>query len=322
MHIPDGFLDAKTAISTGLFSLTGLGAALRITGKKTESKRIPLFGIAAAFVFVAQMINFPVASGTSGHLLGATLVAVLLGPSAAIIVMSSVLIIQSLLFADGGILSLGANIFNMAIVAPLLGNAIYKIVRSVFRDERGRLIAASVAAWCTIVIVAVVCAMELAWSGTTPLRLVVPAMAGIHMVIGLGEAAITMLVLSAIAKTRPDLLNGNKVVALQSGDKRLPFPGILLFLGLLLLMVPLASEFPDGLERVAHTLGFAQKVGADGVSISPFRDYLVPGIHSAFVSTIVAAIVGALVVFVLSIAMARVLVPRAQSVDELKTEVD
>lgn len=322
MHIPDGFLDAKTAISTGLFSLTGLGAALRITGKKTESKRIPLFGLAAAFVFVAQMINFPVASGTSGHLLGATLVAVLLGPSAAIIVMSSVLIIQSLLFADGGILSLGANIFNMAIVAPLLGNAIYKIVRSVLRDDRGRLIAASVAAWCTIVVVAVVCAMELAWSGATPLRLVVPAMAGIHMVIGLGEAVITMLILSAIAKTRPELLNGKKMIALAPVGRRRPFAGILLYLGLLLLAVPFASDLPDGLERVAQALGFMQKGGTDGVSISPLRDYLVPGIHSAFVSTIVATIVGALVVFVLSIAMARVLVPRAKQVDELKTKAE
>lgn len=320
MHIPDGFLDAKTALSTGVFSLTGLGAALRITGKKTQSKRIPLFGLAAAFVFVAQMINFPIASGTSGHLLGATLVTVLLGPSAAVIVMSSVIIVQSLLFADGGILALGANIFNMAIVAPLLGNAIYKIVRWLFRDERGRLIAASVAAWCTIVVVAVVCAIELALSGTTPLRLVVPAMAGIHMLIGLGEAAITMLVLSAIAKTRPDFLNDGSASSLQPAGKRLPFPGILLFFGLLLLAVPLASKFPDGLEQVAHTLGFSQKAGVDGASVSPFRDYLVPGIHSAFVSTMVAVIVGAFVVFLLSIALARVLVPRAKPVDELNTK--
>ena len=125
MHIPDGFLDAKTIIATGAFSTAGLGTALRQVGKHLQSRRIPLIGLTAAFIFVAQMVNFPVASGTSGHLLGATLAAVLLGPSAAVIVMSSVLIVQSLIFADGGVLALGANMFNMALVAPLCGYGIY-----------------------------------------------------------------------------------------------------------------------------------------------------------------------------------------------------
>lgn len=137
MHIPDGFLDAKTAIATGMFSITGLGAALRRAERHVQPRKIPLIGLAAAFIFVAQMLNFPVASGTSGHLLGATLAAVLLGPSAAIIVMSSVLIVQALIFADGGILALGANIFNMAIVAPLCGYGIYKILRTFFRASKG-----------------------------------------------------------------------------------------------------------------------------------------------------------------------------------------
>jgi len=104
-------------------------------------RTVPLIGLAAAFIFVAQMINFPVASGTSGHLLGATLIVVLLGPCSAIIVMSSVLIVQCLLFADGGILALGANVFNMAIVAPISGYGLYKILQPILKNERGQITA-------------------------------------------------------------------------------------------------------------------------------------------------------------------------------------
>lgn len=170
MHIPDGFLDAKTAIATGVFSVTGLGAALRQAGKHLQSRKIPLIGLSAAFIFVAQMLNFPVASGTSGHLLGSTFAAVLLGPSAAIIVMSSVLIVQSLIFADGGILALGANIFNMAIVAPLCGYGIYRALRLLLHGQQGQLVAVGFASWCATVVAAIFCAGELAWSGTAGLE--------------------------------------------------------------------------------------------------------------------------------------------------------
>ena len=178
MHIPDGFLDAKTAIATAVLSASGLGTALRHAKQHLQPREIPLVGLTAAFIFVAQMLNFPVAGGTSGHLIGATLAAVLLGPSAAIIVMSSVLIIQATIFADGGLLALGANIFNMAIIAPLSGYFIYKIMRGVLQDTRGRLISASVASWCATVIASLFCAGELAWSGTTAWNIVFPTMAG------------------------------------------------------------------------------------------------------------------------------------------------
>src|SRR5512140_2952637 len=147
MHIPDGFLDAKTAITTGIFSATGLGTALRYAGRKLQPRQIPLIGLTGAFVFVAQMINFPVAGGTSGHLLGGALAVVLLGPSAAVIVMSSVLIIQALIFADGGLLALGANILNMALVAPICAFGVYRVVHRFLPGQRGQLIAASLAAW-------------------------------------------------------------------------------------------------------------------------------------------------------------------------------
>jgi cobalt/nickel transport system permease protein len=200
MHIPDGFLDPKTAITTSILSFSGLSWALRTMNHHDVQRKIPLIGLAAAFVFVAQMINFPVASGTSGHLLGATLIAVLLGPCSAVIVMASVLIVQCLLFADGGVLALGANIFNMAIVAPVSGYGLYKLIRPFLRGERGQITAVAFTSWCSVVLTSIFCAGELAWSGTVSWNTAFPAMAGIHMVIGLGEAMITALVISAIVK--------------------------------------------------------------------------------------------------------------------------
>ena len=124
MHIPDGFLDARTAVATGVLATAGLGLALAGVRRTVPPRRIPLIGLAAAFVFAAQMLNFPVAGGTSGHLIGAVLAAVLLGPSAAVLVMSAVLILQCLMFADGGVTALGANLFSMALVAPAVGYGI------------------------------------------------------------------------------------------------------------------------------------------------------------------------------------------------------
>jgi cobalt/nickel transport system permease protein len=312
MHIPDGFLDAKTAIATGIFSITGLSAALRRATRHIQSRKIPLIGLAAAFIFVAQMLNFPVASGTSGHLLGSTLAAILLGPSAAIIVMSSVLIVQALIFADGGVLALGANIFNMAIVAPLCGYGTYKVLRSLFRGEQGRLVAVGFSSWFATVVAAVFCAGELAWSGTASWRAAFPAMAGVHMLTGLGEAAITMLVIAAISKTRPELLNDDDQATSVEGGSAAFVYFALIVIGLLLLVAPHASQLPDGLEKVASSLGFEQK-GTDAVALSsPLKDYQIPGIQSAATATIVAGVIGAIAVFALSFLLARVLARRTR----------
>jgi cobalt/nickel transport system permease protein len=310
MHIPDGFLDVKTAVATGLFSATGLGAALRHAGKHLQSRKIPLIGLTAAFIFVAQMLNFPVASGTSGHLLGSTFASVLLGPSAAIIVMSSVLIVQSFIFADGGILALGANIFNMAIVAPLVGYGTYKALRLLLRGSQGQLVAVGFASWLSTVLAAVFCAGELAWSGTASWKAAFPAMAGVHMLTGLGEAAITMLVIAAIGRTRPELMNDIDDSTAPSGGSAKIVYGALIVIGLFLLVAPHASPLPDGLEKVAASLGFEQKAVSDPPISSPLKGYQIPGIQSASTATIVAGAVGAIAVFALSFLFARVLIPR------------
>jgi cobalt/nickel transport system permease protein len=316
MHIPDGFLDAKTAIATTVFSVTGLGTALRHAKQHLQSREIPLVGLTAAFIFVAQMLNFPVAGGTSGHLLGATLAMVLLGPSVAIIVMCSVLIIQAAIFADGGLLALGANIFNMAIVAPVSSYIIYKALRGLLRDTRGQLISASVASWCAVVIASVFCAGELAWSGTAAWNIVFPAMAGIHSVIGVVEGLITMLALAAIAKTRPELLTDTSIIQLnRKENKPVLIYGAVIVIGLLLLVAPFASQLPDGLDRVAQSLGFeTKKIENMGFS-TPLKDYRFYGIDSPVLSTIAAGLTGTGIVFAISFLLAGVLIPRKKNAD-------
>jgi cobalt/nickel transport system permease protein len=313
MHIPDGFLDAKTAIATGAFSVTGLGAALRHAGRQLQPRKIPLIGLAAAFIFVAQMLNFPIAGGTSGHLLGSTFAAVLLGPSAAVIVMSSVLIVQALIFADGGILALGANIFNMAIIAPLCGYGVYRGLRAFLRGEQGRLVAVGFASWFATVVAAVFCAGELAWSRTVDWSAAFPAMAGVHMLTGLGEATITVLVIAAISAMRPELLIDSDDTPAANAGRSTAFVYVsLLVIGLLLLVAPHASQMPDGLERIAVSLGFKHQEAANSLIPSPLRDYHVPGIHSLETATMVAGLIGAVVVFAFSFILARVLTPRVK----------
>jgi cobalt/nickel transport system permease protein len=307
MHIPDGFLNAKTAITTGVFSAAGLSASLRYAKGRLQSREVPLIGLTAAFIFVAQMLNFPIASGTSGHLLGATLAAVLLGPSAAIIVMSCVLIIQAFIFADGGVLALGANIFNMGIIAPLCGYAIYRFIRLFLTNRRGQLVAASCASWCTTVIASIFCAAELSWSGTADWKMILPAMAGIHMLIGIGEATITMLVLAAIMKTRPELLNGRKATASTTHKSSFAYAVIFVVL-LLVLVAPFASSLPDGLEKIANAFGFLHKAQLEPGVTAPLKEYRIPGLESVDLTTMVAGLIGALSVFALSFLLARALI--------------
>jgi cobalt/nickel transport system permease protein len=321
MHIPDGFLDAKTAIATAVFSITGLGTALRHARRHLQSREIPMVGLTAAFIFVAQMLNFPVAGGTSGHLLGATLAMVLLGPSIAIIVMSSVLIIQATIFADGGLLALGANIFNMAIVAPVSGYVIYKTMRGLLRDTRGLLISASVASWCTTVIASIFCAGELSWSGIAAWNVVFPTMAGIHAVIGIGEGLITMLVLSAIVKTRPELLTDTSRRIIGKENKPVIMYGAVVILGLLLFITPFASHLPDGLDRVAQSLGFeTHKIENQGFS-TPLKDYRFFGIESPTLSNVAAGFTGAALVFAISFLLAGVLIPRKKNVNNSPSSI-
>lgn len=164
-------------------------------------------GVTAAFVFAAQMINFPIAGGTSGHFLGAVFSSVLLGPWASLLIMTIVLIVQCLGFADGGLTALGSNIFNMGVIGALGGYGIFFILYQLFgKSRKAFFFALAVSAWLSIAMGASAAAVELALSGTSPLRITLPAMAGIHALIGIGEAIITTTALSLILKTRPDLV--------------------------------------------------------------------------------------------------------------------
>ena len=310
MHIPDGFLDGKTAVATGALAAAGLGIALWSVRRTFPPRRVPLIGLAAAFVFAAQMLNFPVAGGTSGHLIGAVLAAVLLGPSAAVVVLSSVLILQCFLFADGGLTALGANVFNMALVAPAVGYGMYALVRRVAgRSLRARLLATGFAAWCSTVAASVACAGELAASGTALWRVAFPAMAAVHMVIGLGEAAITTLVVAAVAGVRPELVHETPVAARAPRYAAVAAYGLLVALGLVLFVAPVASGWPDGLAKVAATLGFAAHATAPALP-APLAGYAVPGLGRAVPSMVLAGALGAVVAFALAWLLAGVLTSR------------
>lgn len=211
MHIPDGFLDTKTWVVLSGVSLGFVAIAINRCNKKIEDKQIPLMGVASAFVFVAQMINLPVAGGTSGHFLGALLAAVLLGPYSALLVMATVLIVQCLLFQDGGLTALGANVFNMGVIGSVLSYHIFLLLRGVLGGNERMPAAAAVAAWLSILFSASCCAVEIAFSGTVSLFAALPAMALIHSLIGMGEAAVTAGVLTFLRKARPDLLELPKV---------------------------------------------------------------------------------------------------------------
>ncbi|OHC07790.1 MAG: cobalamin biosynthesis protein CbiM [Planctomycetes bacterium RIFOXYD2_FULL_41_16] len=211
MHIPDGFLDTKTWIGMGGISALFIGIAVRTANRKISEKHIPLLGVMAAFVFAAQMFNFPVGGGTSGHFMGATLIAILLGPWVSVLIMTTVLTVQCLIFQDGGLTALGANIFNMGVVGGFFGYYINTIIRLFIQGGKGLFIGIFTAAWCSLVLSATCCAVELSISGTAPLKIVLPAMAGIHAVIGIGEGFITIATLSLLTRVRPDLLELQKI---------------------------------------------------------------------------------------------------------------
>ena len=304
MHIPDGFLDTKTIVTTGSLSLAGVAVAWRHTRKHVEPQRIPLLGVTAAFVFATQMLNFPVAGGTSGHLMGAVLTSLLLGPHAAILVITSVLVVQCLIFADGGLLALGANVFNMAILGSVVGSAAHRGFHKLIPGERGGVAAIAVAAWLSVVLSSLCCAGELAWSGIVPWNAVAPAMLGVHALIGGGEALITCLVIVAIRKTRPELLTTRAGDTPTIGTSVVAY-ALLVAVGLVLFVSPFVSTWPDGLEKVAATLGFEQRMIQQPVAGGPIPDYRFPGIESPTVATILGGVAGVLIVALLLFLLSR-----------------
>ncbi len=309
MHIPDGFIDAKTAVATAALSVVGVGLALRQVRKELPPRRVPLLGLSAAFLFAAQMLNFPVAGGTSGHLLGGVLVAALLGPAAAVVVLTTVLIVQCFLFADGGVSALGANVFNMALLGTVGGWAIFRTVSRCLPTLRGQVTAVAFAGWCSTVLASLACAGQLAWSGTVAWSVGFTAMAGIHMLIGLGEGLISALVFLAIARTRPDLVSGADPTHAPARTGGLAGFGLIVSLGLAVFVAPFACPWPDGLEAVAEKLGF-EHAASKPLLPAPVPDYAMPGFKSPAAATAVAGAVGALTVFGVALMLSRTLVPK------------
>ncbi len=301
MHIPDGFLSVVVSLVLWAVSLAGIGYALRSVARDLGERQVPLMGVLAAAIFAGQMLNFAVAGGTSGHLLGAAIATILLGPWAAVVVMTCVVAIQALVFQDGGLLALGANLFNMAIVGVAVSHFVYRSVRRLAGERSWGLFAGgALAAWASIVVAALACALELALSGTSPANVAVPAMGGIHALIGVGEALITVGALAFLYASRRELL-GLGQAAVKGGAAVWAFGlGIAVLLAVL---SPLASAHPDGLEWVAEQQGFLEAAREPVYNLIP--DYVFPGMPNEAVATIAAGVVGTLLVFGVALGVAR-----------------
>lgn len=229
MHVPDGFLDAPTSVLTGVVAAAAVGVALRGARRELDDRAAPLAGLVATFVFAAQMLNFPVGAGTSGHLLGGALAAVLVGPWTATLCLSVVLLVQSLLFADGGVTALGTNVVLMGVVGVVVGWLVFRALQLALPKRIGVVPwLAAVAAYVSVPVTALAFVALYAVGGTAPVPLdtLTTAMLGWHLVIGLGEAAITGLVVGSIVAVRPDLVHGARsVLAARAVELRTPVQG-------------------------------------------------------------------------------------------------
>lgn len=269
MHAPDGLYSMPVNVVFGAVVVLVLAGALASLARHSDYRRVPLMGIMGAFVFAGQMVNFPIASGTTGHLLGGTLAAILLGPAAGTVVMAVVVFFQALL-GDGGVTVLGPNIFNMGVVGTCLAYFVYRVVVGRAGDRPARVVAASFfAAWLAVVLASVFASLQLAVSGTVTLQRALPAMVLTHMAIGVGEALITAAAVAFVVRARPDLLYGHAGTA----GRPLGRPVIALGLGASLIvavflsLLPTLWDYPDGLESIGIAKGFLREqpqVGDDG----------------------------------------------------------
>jgi len=254
MHIPDGFLSTPLSLMLWVVVIVAVGYALVRVNRTLDDRKVPLMGVMAAAIFAGQMLNFSVAGGTSGHLMGAALAAVVLGPWAGMVVMTCVVGTQALLFQDGGLLALGANIVNMGVVGVAVGYAAFLTVRRLASEKDWNLFAAGfVAAWLSMVVASLAAALELALSGTSPANIAVPAMGAIHMLIGIGEGLITVGGLALLYAARRDLLTVGRV---QAAGGRALWVGGLALAAFLAVLSPLASANPDGLMDLIQRHSF------------------------------------------------------------------
>ncbi|MER6029339.1 energy-coupling factor ABC transporter permease [Streptomyces sp. NPDC001851] len=317
MHVPDGFIDAPTSAVTGVVAAGALAVSLRGARRELDEKTAPLAGLVAAFIFAVQMLNFPVAAGTSGHLLGGALAAILVGPYTGVLCVSVVLLMQGVLFADGGLTALGVNITDMAITTTVVSYAVFRALLAVLpRKRRSVTVASFVAALVSVPAAAVVFTLLYAVGGTTDVSLgkVATAMIGVHVLIGVGEAVITALTVSAVIAVRPDLVHGARglrqrlklrvggtlvdapaptaPVAARTSRRALWVTGLVTSLVLAGFVSFYASSSPDGLEKVAHDKGIDKKEEKHASAGSPLADYGVRNVSNARLSGGLAGVIG------------------------------
>ena len=297
MHIPDGMLSNAVAASTDVGALGFIAYGTFWIKKYFDQKKIVLMAVLGALIFALQMLNFPVAGGTSGHFAGGALAGIVLGPIPAMIVVSAVLLVQSLLFSDGGVLALGANIINMAILAPFIGYSIFMIFNGIRANKTLRVTGASIAGWVACLVAACAAAIEVWASGHAALGIVLTSMAGWHALIGIGEGLITGGNIAYLLAVRPDLIEAigpNDA----TGQSQRPIRPVIITLTILALVAAsgsfLASSNPDGLEFVY----FNSKVGKPFAETSLlgkgslFAGYGVRGISNDALAGALAGIVG------------------------------
>ena len=297
MHVPDGFMNVTMSAATGVISFGTLWAYIRSAKDLIADKFIALTGMMSALIFVLQMINFPIAAGTSGHLLGGALAVIVLGPRLGLICLSVVVIIQSLLFADGGLSALGVNVLNMAIVTSATSWFIVKYWIKFIGKNKTSIVSVSVLAGIlSVVFSSIAFTIQYAIGGTIsiPVGTVLLAMVTTHFIIGFGEGVITALIITLLIRVRPDL-----IYAYERSDEnttKVSFYGLFIILILLLsLVTPFASSSPDGLESVAEEFGFTQ---TDGIVLL-LDDYGISAVNNDFISTVLSALLGVTVVAIM-----------------------
>lgn len=320
MHVPDGFINAPVSAVAGVVAAGAVAVSLKGARRELDERTAPLAGLVAAFIFAVQMLNFPVAAGTSGHLLGGALAAILVGPYTGILCISVVLLMQGILFADGGLTALGVNVLDMGIVTTVVAYALFRGLVGVLPRTRRSMTAASFVA-ALVSVPAAACAFTLMYwiGGTTdiPIGKVFTAMVGVHVLIGIGEAAITALTVGAVIAVRPDLVHGARGLtaplklrvdgelvdapaparepvapAAHRPTRGLWATGLVTALVLAGFVSFYASANPDGLEKVATDQGIDKKAEEHAAKDSPLADYGVKDVSDARISGGLAGVIG------------------------------
>ncbi|HET7542282.1 MAG TPA: energy-coupling factor ABC transporter permease [Polyangiaceae bacterium] len=310
MHIPDGFLSARVALGYGAVSALGLAAACFRLRAQRDRGASALLGVSAAFVFAAQMVNFPIGAGTSGHLIGSALASALLGLPGALLAMSAVTIMQCFVLADGGVFALGANVFNLGLVGCVVGYCCYRLLCGRAPSPTRRVASVAFAGWCATLASASSCAGQLALSGTAPLFVLIPSMLGVHALVGVGEAVISALVVATVLRFRPELLeNGGAFAPCPRARATAVQAGLGLSVAVAIVLAPLADAAPDGFSRVTQALGVS--ASAASPVLAPLAEYGIPGVVSGVLATVLAGCIGTLLLFGLCWLLALSLVPRS-----------